>query len=508
MTIPPALLSLIAFPAIGAAAPLIASDVQIDIVDLSQSPLSGVDLLVFDADGVQLADIEANDTSFTAPVLGDSITIFLPDYGTSHVVDLLGVDTAVRLEVSTLKGVSRVAGLKPFGGNSPEIAFGTSLGPVNDDCDNAIPLMDGATMFSTLGATTDGTVGTNNNDIWFEYTATCTGDLTISTCDQADYDTDLLILTADSTCADQNSLAINDDGPGCTGFTSILTASVVEGETYLVSVGGFADTSAGTGQLTVTCELPPPPPANDECADAIPVTLGEAVTVDNTFATDAVSDPAFSCALFGPAQGSGSVWFSFVAESTGAQCDTTDSMGATDTLLAVYEGDCASLVEIGCNDDPASGGLLSQVTLTDLIPGVEYFVQVASFSAASLGEITLVVTNGPAVDPCNGSGVNTSTMDSALTQAIVGQDFTLSVSDGSAGSLVAFSATKTMLPLSSFGELLIAPPVVTLPFSATGDHTVPVPDNANLIGVTIYFQGFSVADLGLTNALAITVGAF
>ena len=55
-------------------------------------------------------------------------------------------------------------------------------GPVNDFCANAIPIFDGDTPYSTIGATTDGLPhaacsfdGQTYADIWYTYTATCEG---------------------------------------------------------------------------------------------------------------------------------------------------------------------------------------------------------------------------------------------------------------------------------------------------------------------------------------------
>ena len=66
---------------------------------------------------------------------------------------------------------------------------GRAGGPSNDDCADALPIDDGVTPFSTIGATTDGLshslcdaddddqVGA---DIWYDYTATCSEMVTVS----------------------------------------------------------------------------------------------------------------------------------------------------------------------------------------------------------------------------------------------------------------------------------------------------------------------------------------
>ncbi|MCB9851929.1 MAG: PQQ-dependent sugar dehydrogenase [Phycisphaerales bacterium] len=138
----------------------------------------------------------------------------------------------------------------------------TGCPPVNDNCVDALPIFNGVTPYSTVDATTDGPdepgactkfsdtqVG---SDIWFCYVATCTGDLTVSTCGDADYDTKLAIY-AGCSCPVTSALACQDDSPGCAGNSTELVVSVVQGNSYLLRVGGYNDAS-GTGNLTITCD--------------------------------------------------------------------------------------------------------------------------------------------------------------------------------------------------------------------------------------------------------------
>ena len=60
--------------------------------------------------------------------------------------------------------------------------------PDNDDCENRSPIGNGSTNFSNQGATDDGPPGGPcarsmiGSDIWYNYNATFTGDLSIDTC--------------------------------------------------------------------------------------------------------------------------------------------------------------------------------------------------------------------------------------------------------------------------------------------------------------------------------------
>ena len=104
-------------------------------------------------------------------------------------------------------------------------------------------------------------IGSTDNDIWYVYTATCTGTGTVSTCNdgapetgEADFDTKVAAYEGcECPAGNESIIGCNDDGPGCTGFTSIMSFDAMEGTCYTIRVGGFG-TSTGTGVLAVSCE--------------------------------------------------------------------------------------------------------------------------------------------------------------------------------------------------------------------------------------------------------------
>ena len=140
-----------------------------------------------------------------------------------------------------------------------------------DFCQSAGPIYDGDTFFDTTAATTDGPAhaacsfdGQTYNDIWFEYIATNTGDLIVSTCNTADYDTDLVVYDGcDCPVDDARMLACNDDGSGCEGYTSLATAPIVEGQCYKIRIGGYSDGDVGTGTVNLDIDIFP-----EACVDA------------------------------------------------------------------------------------------------------------------------------------------------------------------------------------------------------------------------------------------------
>jgi len=138
--------------------------------------------------------------------------------------------------------------------------------PENDNCIDAVPISEGDTHFTTDEATTDGPAhpkcevasdgGVTGNDIWYTFTPSASGLLTISTCDQANYDTDLVIYDS-SNCGALSFLACNDDGVGCTLFSSLLEVAVTGGVEHLIRVGGFEEGNSGTGTLSLSLVTSP-----------------------------------------------------------------------------------------------------------------------------------------------------------------------------------------------------------------------------------------------------------
>jgi hypothetical protein len=124
--------------------------------------------------------------------------------------------------------------------------------PANDNCRAAIPVFNGSTPFSIVGATDDGPspCGALGSDIWFHYTATGTGQVSFSTCPGADFDTVIAVYGNACACPamEINLLACNDD---LCGLQSEVVVDVCAGECYTIQLGGFAGVT-GSGILEVS----------------------------------------------------------------------------------------------------------------------------------------------------------------------------------------------------------------------------------------------------------------
>ena len=134
---------------------------------------------------------------------------------------------------------------------------------LNDECIDAVPVTNGEIDFSTDDATgssdvydesqcPDTWLGSMGNDIWFSYVATCSETLTLSTCNNANFDTELVLYQGN--CFNKVQVGCNGDGAGCSGYTSLLEAPVTSGESYLIRLGGWDAASSGTGTLLINCQ--------------------------------------------------------------------------------------------------------------------------------------------------------------------------------------------------------------------------------------------------------------
>ncbi len=143
--------------------------------------------------------------------------------------------------------------------------------PVHDDCEGAIEIFDGDTELDISCATTGGPAhagcgfknGLPRLDIWFTYTATCSGLLRVSTCNQASFDTTLVIYDGcECPATDEQFVVCNDDVCSkfcffcCFGNTSRTTTLVSLDICYKIRVGSYSEDPpppSNTGTITVTC---------------------------------------------------------------------------------------------------------------------------------------------------------------------------------------------------------------------------------------------------------------
>ncbi len=245
---------------------------------------------------------------------------------------------------------------------------GISAPPANDDLQNAQSIGDVTNLsFNTKESTNDGPqacmIGPN---IWYCYTASCTGTATISLCGSS-FDTKLAVYYGcGSTPSLDNMIQCNDD---FCGRHSQVVIPVTAGNKYLIEVGGFNIYDYGPGVLNITCDDDPDyTPPNDDWFDADSIGDVSNLEFDTTHAT-----------IDGPDENMGpNIWFCYTATQT---CSVTVSLcgSSYDTKLSIYEG-CGNFPNwensIDYNDDFCDRQ--SQITF-EAIKDQEYLIEVGGY---------------------------------------------------------------------------------------------------------------------------------
>ena len=254
------------------------------------------------------------------------------------------------------------------------VAFGAA--PPNDDCDDAKSVGNVSNLaFDTREATFDGPGHyITSPNIWYCYTATCTGCATISLAGSS-FDTKLAIYDGCGCYPSfEDLIKRNDDA---VGQQSEATIPVLAGKQYLIEIGGFNPSVTGRGVLSISCDATTSRPTNDNC--------DKAKEVGN------VTDLPFStvCATFdGPGHyfTSPNIWYHYIATNTG---DVTVSLLGSeyDTAMVVYAGfDCyPKESDIIDRNDDWGGTLQSQITF-QATRNHHYLVEVLGYNSDEVGD--------------------------------------------------------------------------------------------------------------------------
>lgn len=233
--------------------------------------------------------------------------------------------------------------------------------PANDECTGAKAVGNGVIYDSLFGATHSKVAGncSSDADVWFNYTAPCTGLATITVEPYCATDEVTLQLWGSKGCA-------NATAGGCVDAGSPSETKqffVVVGMGYLFLVGSkLTDPYTGDLAITTSCVPTAPPPANDNCTGAYRVVdgqnnaanLGATLSTRNTGCESINSD----------------VWFRYTANCTGI---TTASLSFDqDEVLVAWTGsNCTTLTSYQC----VRNGPVSFPT----VQGSSYYISAGSY---------------------------------------------------------------------------------------------------------------------------------
>ena len=286
--------------------------------------------------------------------------------------------------------------------------------PANDNFANATVLTGTTATATGNNATATKQAGEPNiagnqggKSVWYAWTAPSNGKVTINT-EGSSFDTLLGVYTG-SVVSALTAVAQNDD-VSRTDLTSTVSFSASAGTTYCIAVDGYnygRGTGAASGNIALSLtELQAP--ANDNFANATVLT-GSTVTWTgtNTAATKETGEPTIP-----NAPGGASIWFAWVAPTSGRVSINTEG-SKFDTTLGVYTGSVvSSLTKVAQNDDVSRTDLTSAVNFV-ATAGTTYYIAVDGYRAATG---TVVLNIATAAVPANDNFANAAVLTgSSLT---------------------------------------------------------------------------------------------
>jgi hypothetical protein len=254
-----------------------------------------------------------------------------------------------------------------------------------------------------------------SNDVWFEFTAFCTGPLTMNTCAGTDFNTRISLYDASGGCPTSGTpaFACNDDGCG-TG--SSISTFALAGQTFIVRVGS-PDGSFGDGILRIECNGQGGPP-NDECVDA--ESLSDGITqVSTAGATSSGIDDVLGCSTSSGPSVDADLWYLYQTSCTGLL--TIATCGSDfDTRISIYDASvgCPSSgsASYACNDDACGSG--SQIT-APVLEGQLLLIRLGSSDGAT-GDAQILIDCDPFETPCPEDVDGNGTIDGADLGLLLG----------------------------------------------------------------------------------------
>ena len=282
--------------------------------------------------------------------------------------------------------------------------------PINDDCTNATLLFvnntcdekSGNGMYASTSSEAPclGGVGSNNDDIWYKFSATSTKAFISVTPDDKNYDPIVQVFSA---CGTTLNPAFCDDNSYDAGkFGTALVKGLTPGSTYYYRVYDKSTTNLGKDVMTInTCVVAAV--ENDDCTGALNVTPGNTcseVVSDGTYATESLVKGACGTAA------NDDIWFKFTATNDSLFLSVTPKDQDYDPVVEVFSNcPTAPLPNLMCDDNSFSAGKFGTKILTGLTVGSTYYYRVYDKDATNEDtmEIATCIVNPVSNDNCIGA---------------------------------------------------------------------------------------------------------
>jgi Divergent InlB B-repeat domain len=309
--------------------------------------------------------------------------------------------TASALQFTATAGTTYRIAVDGKGGTEGSFELSLRSAPSNDEFAKAqslggtFPIFGfGSNKFATKEAGEPNHAGNSGgHSVWYSWTPSSSGAVTIDTCSFNGLDTLLAVYTG-SAVNSLTPVASNDDAAtGCSSSDSGLQFVATAGTSYRIAVDG-----KGAGQGSFTLELSGSP-ANDDLDDSLTLssTFQTSASGFNKLATKEAGEPSHA-----GNPGGHSVWYSWTPSSSGqVEVSTCTFGGSIDTLLAVYTGSAVnSLTPVASNDDSPDGACESPTDSAlqfSATAGTTYRIAIDG-KAGSTGSFTISLAGRPAND--------------------------------------------------------------------------------------------------------------
>jgi Secretion system C-terminal sorting domain len=309
--------------------------------------------------------------------------------------------------------------------NPPPVAIDninlvSALPPANDNCTGTngtpvalTPQAFASSCSSPVSATTVGATQSNtncsssaNDDVWFVFTAA-------ATTQTVRFENVVAVLGTVNSMGMDLYTTCGGTSTNCNTAITILSSGAGENKLFNLTVGTqyflriWTDGASNSATFNICIINPPPPPANDNCAGAIALTVNPNFNCNSSIerttvsATQTSGETAPSCGATGI---NDDVWFTFQATGTDHRILVEARIGISTMLIQVYSGTCGSLslVTGGC------ATFTDRLNLTGLTAGTTYTVRVATASSTATTNTAFSIgvctpPPPPANDLCSGA---------------------------------------------------------------------------------------------------------
>lgn len=244
---------------------------------------------------------------------------------------------------------------------------------------------------SREGAEPEHAGGPGSRSVWYSWTASESGPVSVSTCTSGGIDSLLAVYTGEGLGSlEPVASADGAGGAPCDAGDSKVRFQAEEGTTYRIAVDGKDGTTGGFG-LRIRSRAAP---SNDAFATARSLGSGNASWFDtNVDASDEPSEPDH-----GGEPGGASVWYSWTPFNDGETVISVCGSSLRHPVVAVYEGSSlGELTEVGAAVGSGATGCSSGEVQFEAQPGTTYRIAVDGVGGSE-GSFAVKVAQAPAND--------------------------------------------------------------------------------------------------------------